>query len=111
MRSMFGDVNARIISLEENLDRKLTQFQPVLDKRVNSEVTKIRKEVNFTSRKIVRPMLTESFSFNYILKSKFSLSRHFEYANEQITYHFWLCAILVWPLINLVYSIHNNPSK
>jgi hypothetical protein len=66
MRSMFGDVNARIISLEENLDRKLTQFQPVLDKRVNSEVTKI------------------------ILKSKFSLSRHFEYANEQITYHFWL---------------------
>jgi hypothetical protein len=23
--------------------------------------------------------------------SKFSLSRHFEYANEQITYHFWLC--------------------
>ena len=48
MRSMFGDVNARIISLEENLDRKLTQFQPVLDKRVNSEVTKIGKEVNFT---------------------------------------------------------------
>ena len=43
MRSMFGDVNARIISLEENLDRKLTQFQPVLDKRVNSEVTKIRR--------------------------------------------------------------------
>jgi hypothetical protein len=27
-----------------------------------------------------------------MLKSKFSLSRHFEYANEQITYHFWL-----WP--------------
>jgi hypothetical protein len=26
-----------------------------------------------------------------MLKSKFSLSRHFEYANEQITYHFWLC--------------------
>ena len=26
----------------------------------------------------------------YVLKSKFSLSRHFEYANEQITYHFWL---------------------
>jgi hypothetical protein len=25
-----------------------------------------------------------------MLKSKFSLSRHFEYANEQITYHFWL---------------------
>jgi hypothetical protein len=22
---------------------------------------------------------------------QFSLSRHFEYANEQITYHFWLC--------------------
>jgi hypothetical protein len=45
---------------------------------------------------IVRPMLTESFPFNYMLKSKFSLSRHFEYfeyfeyANEQITYHFWL---------------------
>jgi hypothetical protein len=35
-------------------------------------------------------MLTESFPFNYMLKSKFSLSRHFEYANEQITYHFWL---------------------
>ena len=38
-----------------------------------------------------RPMLTESFPFNYMLKSKLSLSRHFEYANEQITYHFWLC--------------------
>jgi hypothetical protein len=25
-----------------------------------------------------------------MLKSKFSLSRHFEYANEQITYHLWL---------------------
>ena len=39
-------------------------------------------------------MLTESFSFNYMLKSKFSLSRHFVYANEQITYHFWLCLFL-----------------
>jgi hypothetical protein len=29
--------------------------------------------------------------FNYMLKSKFSLSRYFEYANEQFTYHFWLC--------------------
>jgi hypothetical protein len=29
-----------------------------------------------------------------MLKSKFSLSRHFEYANEQITYHFWLCLFL-----------------
>jgi hypothetical protein len=27
---------------------------------------------------------------NYMLKSKLSLSRHFEYANKQITYHFWL---------------------
>ena len=35
-------------------------------------------------------MPTESFPFNYMLKSKFSLSHHFEYANEQITYHFWL---------------------
>jgi len=26
-----------------------------------------------------------------MLKSKLSLSRHFVYANEQITYHFWLC--------------------
>jgi hypothetical protein len=25
-----------------------------------------------------------------MLKSKFFLSRHFEYANEQIIYHFWL---------------------
>jgi hypothetical protein len=25
-----------------------------------------------------------------MLKSKLSLSRHFEYANKQITYHFWL---------------------
>jgi hypothetical protein len=33
----------------------------------------------------------ESFPFNYMLKSKLSLSRHFEYANKQITYHFWLC--------------------
>jgi hypothetical protein len=29
-----------------------------------------------------------------MLKSKFSLNRHFEYANEQITYHFWLCLFL-----------------
>jgi hypothetical protein len=35
----------------------------------------------------------ESFPFNYMLKSKLSLSRHFEYANKQITYHFWLCVI------------------
>jgi len=49
MRSMFGDVNARIISLEENLDQKLThKFNQILDKRVNSEATKIRKEVNST---------------------------------------------------------------
>jgi hypothetical protein len=40
--------------------------------------------------KYFRPMLTESMPFNYMLKSKLSLSRHFEYANEQITYHFWL---------------------
>ena len=46
------------------------------------------------ARKIVRPMLTESFPFNYVLKSKFSLSRHSEYANEQITYHLWLCFFL-----------------
>jgi hypothetical protein len=25
-----------------------------------------------------------------MLNSKFSLSRHLEYANKQITYHFWL---------------------
>jgi hypothetical protein len=25
-----------------------------------------------------------------MLKPKFSLSHHFEYANEEITYHFWL---------------------
>ena len=47
---------------------------------------------DFITRKIVRPMLTESFPFNYMLK--FSLSRHFEYGNEQITYHFWLCLFL-----------------
>jgi hypothetical protein len=28
-----------------------------------------------------------------MLKSKLSLSRHFEYANKQITYHFWLCTV------------------
>ena len=28
-----------------------------------------------------------------MLKSKLSLSRHFEYANKQITYHFWLCRV------------------
>ena len=28
-----------------------------------------------------------------MLKSKLSLSRHFEYANKQITYHFWLCEL------------------
>ena len=47
--------------------------------------------VCFFIPEIVRPKLTESFPFNYMLKSKFSLSRHLEYANEQITYHFWLC--------------------
>ena len=30
-----------------------------------------------------------------MLNSKFSLSRHFEYANKQITYHFWLCKSIV----------------
>jgi hypothetical protein len=44
----------------------------------------------FSIPEIVRPKLTESFPFNYMLNSKFSLSRHFEYANKQITYHFWL---------------------
>jgi hypothetical protein len=39
-------------------------------------------------------MLTKSFPFNYMLKFKFSLNRHFEYADEQITYHFWLCLFL-----------------
>jgi hypothetical protein len=48
---------------------------------------------DFLSRQIVRPKLTESFPFNNMLKSKFSLSCHFEYANEQITYHFWLCLL------------------
>ena len=24
-----------------------------------------------------------------------SLSRHFEYANKQITYHFWLCEVFM----------------
>jgi hypothetical protein len=39
-----------------------------------------------------------------MLKSKFSLSRHFEYANEQITYHFWLCPGRVKPkTIKLVF--------
>ena len=29
-----------------------------------------------------------------MLKSKLSLS-HFEYANKQITYHFWLCGLII----------------
>ena len=47
-----------------------------------------------------------------MLKSKLSLSRHFEYANKQITYHFWLCSLeflfflllrcsLCWPFITM----------
>jgi hypothetical protein len=47
-----------------------------------------------TTYHVFRPKLTESFPFNYMLKSKLSLSRHFEYANKQITYHFWLCSVL-----------------
>ena len=34
-----------------------------------------------------------------MLKSKFSWSRHFEYANEQITYHFWLWGCC-YPAVN-----------
>jgi hypothetical protein len=48
--------------------------------------------------KLVRPKLTESFPFNYMLKSKLSLSCHFEYANKQITYHFWL-----WGKVQVAY--------
>ena len=54
------------------------------------DIVKNSAYFDFLSRQIVRPKLTESFPFNYMLKSKFSLSRHFEYAIEQITYHFWL---------------------
>ncbi|CAC5384929.1 unnamed protein product [Mytilus coruscus] len=49
MKTMFGDMNTRIIELEENLDRKLTaKFKQVLDKRVNSEMSNIRKEIDKT---------------------------------------------------------------
>jgi hypothetical protein len=44
-----------------------------------------------------------------MLKSKFSLSRHFEYANKQITYHFWL-----WSAIygrRLLSSLQNGLTK
>ena len=58
-----------------------------------SYIVQTGAEFDFLSRKIVQPKLTENFPFKYILKSKFSLSRHFEYANEQITYHFWLCSL------------------
>jgi hypothetical protein len=37
-----------------------------------------------------------------MLNSKFSLSRHFEYANKQITYHFWL-----WVFIFLYRKLNN----
>jgi hypothetical protein len=47
-------------------------------------------DMSIKSLDTVPPKLTESFPFNYMLKSKLSLSRHFEYANKQITYHFWL---------------------
>ena len=43
------------------------------------------------------------FPFNYMLKSKFSLSRHFEYANEQITYHFWLWHNFVFNMLKIVH--------
>ncbi|VDI44423.1 Hypothetical predicted protein [Mytilus galloprovincialis] len=47
MRTMFSDVNDRISTLEEKLEQKLTQkFNQILDKRVNSESSKIRKDVN-----------------------------------------------------------------
>ena len=58
------------------------------------DIVQTGAQFDFLSRQIVRPKLTKSFPFNYMLKSKFSLSRHFEYANEQITYHFWLCGIV-----------------
>ncbi|CAG2243151.1 unnamed protein product [Mytilus edulis] len=47
MRIMFSDVNDRIRTLEEKLEQKLMQkFNQILDKRVNSESSKIRKDVN-----------------------------------------------------------------
>jgi hypothetical protein len=45
-----------------------------------------------------------------MLKSKLSLSRHFEYANKQITCHFWLCgADLVWGRFDLLPKIVGEP--
>jgi hypothetical protein len=32
-----------------------------------------------------------TFANNIFKEFELSLSRHFEYANKQITYHFWLC--------------------
>jgi hypothetical protein len=48
-----------------------------------------------------------------MLKSKLSLSRHFEYANKQITYHFWLCyegvTIVGQKLLNLPGHLSSPP--
>lgn len=47
MRSMFSNVTTRIDDLETNLERKIThKVSQMVDKRINSEVTKVRKDVN-----------------------------------------------------------------
>ncbi|CAG2217084.1 unnamed protein product [Mytilus edulis] len=47
MRNMFGDMNTRINDLERNLERKITvKVNQIIDKRVNSEIKKVRSEVN-----------------------------------------------------------------
>jgi hypothetical protein len=66
-------------------------------------------QFDFLSRKFVRPKLTESFPFNYMLKSKLPLSRHFEYTNEQITYHFWLCCTNYAPVWTISQTITAVP--
>ncbi|VDH91699.1 Hypothetical predicted protein [Mytilus galloprovincialis] len=47
MRNMFGDMNTRINDLERNLERKITvKVNQIIDKRVSSEIKKVRSEVN-----------------------------------------------------------------
>jgi hypothetical protein len=72
---------------------KTQDSHPVSNLKRKRHSKALRRSEKMHPARFSRPkstFLTESFPFNYMLKSKFSLSRHFEYANEQITYHFWL---------------------
>jgi hypothetical protein len=103
-------------------DRK-SNYAPVwtISQNITAVPWKLKVPTQF---KILKRKRHSKAPFNYMLKSKFSLSRHFEYANEQITYHFWLwgdgkfCQFIwrasaSWPVpvmyvVNIMFLLINN---